>query len=258
MLITFIVATLIFGLFSLSIVFFLIRFQRKQLINAKEKAFMQARFNEEILTAKNEVQENTMKHIAREIHDNIGQLLSLVKIQLNNIDEEHPGIKRVTDSREYLNKALTDLRALSKTLNSDNVLQAGLLKAISFELERIEKTGFLETSFENECPAVLIEPKIGIVVFRIFQEMVQNVIKHANAKKLRVSLQESTEHYTLALTDDGQGFEVDKKLRANGFQSGSGLANLQHRARLIHGEVEIASSPGQGTTLKLSIPITAP
>jgi signal transduction histidine kinase len=244
-------------LFSFILSFALL-FSRRQQAHKLEKAAMAANFNEEILTAKNEVQENTMKHIARELHDNIGQLLSLVKIQLNTIDEETPGQKRVTDSREYLNKALTDLRALSKTLNSDNVLQAGLLKAISFELERIEKTGFLETSFENTCKSFAIPPKLEIIVFRIFQEMVQNVIKHANAKKLTVSLDQNAEVYTLELTDDGQGFEVEEKIRPNGFQSGSGLANLKNRAALINGDLKIASIPGQGTTLKLSIPINRP
>ncbi len=219
---------------------------------------MQAQFNEEMLTARNEVQENTMKHIARELHDNIGQLLSLVKIQLNNIDEEHPGIRRVTDSREYLNKALADLRGLSKTLNSDNILQAGLGPAIEFELERLEKTGFLATDFHNGLAKSEIDPQVGILVFRMFQEMVQNVIKHAQAKNLKVCLQKNEERYTLELSDDGRGFEAEQKLQVDGFQSGSGLANLQHRARLIGGEVKIVSSPGQGTTLKLSIPLNRP
>ncbi|WP_304233170.1 sensor histidine kinase [Jiulongibacter sediminis] len=250
--------TLIMLILMIFIISFFFIHSRRQQAHKLEKAAMAATFNEEILTAKNEVQENTMKHIARELHDNIGQLLSLVKIQLNNIDEENPGLKRVTDSREYLNKALTDLRSLSKTLNSENILQAGLVKAIAFELERLEKTGFVETSFENQCSLVNIEPKISIIVFRIFQEMVQNVIKHANAKKLSVSLYQNTEVYTLELTDDGQGFEVEKKFRSNGFQSGSGLANLKNRAELINGKLDIASTPGQGTTLKLSIPINRP
>ncbi len=246
--------TLIMLILMIFIISFFFVHSRRQQAHKLEKAAMESSFNEEILTAKNEVQENTMKHIARELHDNVGQLLSLVKIQLNTIDDENPGIKRVSDSKEYLNKALTDLRGLSKTLNSDNILIAGLLKGIDFELQRIEKTGFLKTSFQNQAKSFHIPAKIEVVVFRIFQEIVQNVLKHAKAKNLQVCLHENEEGYTLEVTDDGQGFNLQEKTKGSAFESGSGLANLRSRAKLIDGELEINSGIGQGTTIRLILP----
>ena len=248
------IGTLVFFLLSTFIISFAFLFQKRQQAHKLEKASLEASFNEEILTAKNEVQENTMKHIARELHDNVGQLLSLVKIQLNTIDDENPGIKRVIDSKEYLNKALADLRGLSKTLNSDNILSAGLLKGVEFELQRIEKTGFLKTSFQNQTKVFHIPAKIEVVVFRIFQEIVQNALKHAKAKNLQVSLHENVEGYTLEVTDDGQGFNLQEKTKGSAFESGSGLANLRSRAKLINGELEIKTGIDQGTTIRLILP----
>ncbi|AWV97907.1 sensor histidine kinase [Arcticibacterium luteifluviistationis] len=246
----------IFLLFGFFVISFLVFFRKKQIRNRLEKASLQAQFQEEILTAKNEVQENTMKHIARELHDNIGQLLSLVKIQLNTIDEENPGIKRVGDSKEFLGKALKDLRALSKTLNSDNVLKAGLIKAITFELDRVRRTEVYEVNFVNDIEQWDVNPKIEVIVFRIFQEVIQNIFKHSGAKNINVSLQEMPEVYTLVVLDDGSGFDIQAKSNQKSFNSGAGLSNLAHRAQLISGDFEIESAIGKGTKVKLSIPKT--
>lgn len=253
---TFLGAGLILITLFTAVVVFAFFFQKRQQTHKLEKASLQAQFQEEILTAKNEVQENTMKHIARELHDNIGQLLSLVKIQLNTIDEENPGIKRVGDSKEFLGKALKDLRALSKTLNSDNILKAGLIKAITFELDRVRRTEIYEVNFRNDIEHWDVNPKIEVIVFRIFQEVIQNVFKHSGAKNINVSLQELPEVYTLEVLDDGSGFDVQAKSNQKSFNSGAGLSNLAHRAQLIHGDFEIESAIGKGTKVKLSIPKT--
>ncbi len=249
--------TLIMLVLMIFIVSFFFIHAKRQQTHKLEKASLEAQFNEEILTAKNEVQESTMKHIARELHDNIGQMLSLIKIQLNTIDEENPGLKRVGDSKEFLSKALKDLRGLSKTLNSDNILHAGLLKAIEFELERVEKTGIFKVSFENGIQDWDMKPQIEIIVFRMFQELIQNSIKHSAAKNIKVSLQEMPEVYTLEVLDDGKGFDFEEKSKLKGFGSGAGLDNLVNRAKLIGGGLKVKSAVGKGTKTMLTIPKTA-
>jgi signal transduction histidine kinase len=249
--------TLIMLVLMIFIVSFFFIHAKRQQTHKLEKASLEAQFNEEILTAKNEVQENTMKHIARELHDNIGQLLSLVKIQLNTIDEENPGIKRVGESKEFLSKALKDLRGLSKTLNSDNILNAGLIKALEFEVERIEKISFCEVELDIQIDNWAVQPRLEIIIFRMFQEIIQNIIKHSGAKNIKVSLQENKEVYTLDVLDNGHGFNVVEKMTQKSFTSGAGLSNLENRAKLINGEIEIESAIGQGTKVKLLIPKTA-
>lgn len=241
------------SLFAFIISFFFI-FQKRQQKFRLEKTELKAQFEKEILTSQNEIQEQTMKDISRELHDNVGQMLSLVKIQLNNLQEDLPDNTRIMQSKEYLNAALNDLRSLSKTLNNDNILNDGLGSAIRFELERVEKAGLIKTSFIENQTGESLENQKALVVFRMFQEQLQNTLKHAQAKNLWVVLQDSTESFKLELSDDGTGFDFESKIKLKGFNNGSGLANLIHRAKLLGGEFKIDGAVGSGTKTDLLIP----
>lgn len=243
-------ATIVLLLVLFLLVFFML-LSRRQQSYLLEKAKLQSDFDQEILQSKNQVQEHTMRHIARELHDNVGQMLSLVKIQLNNIEEENPGIKRVKDSREFLNKALVDIRSLSKTLNADHVLQNGLQEAIAFELSNIDKTGIIQTHFNDETSGRCLNTGVEVIVFRIVQETLQNTLKHAKAKNVWVSLVETADLCILDVHDDGCGFDLSVK---KGMASGSGLLNMHNRAQLIKCTYEIKSSISSGTTTRLMIP----
>ncbi|NBA87190.1 sensor histidine kinase [Emticicia sp. CRIBPO] len=251
---TFFAAIVILLILAVSIIIFAFIFQRRQAKLIKEKTELKAQFEKEILTSQNEIQEQTMKDISRELHDNVGQMLSLVKIQLNNLQEDLPDNLRIVQSKEYLNAALNDLRSLSKTLNNDNILNDGLGSAIRFELERVDKAGLIKTSFVENQTGTGLENQKALVVFRMFQEQLQNTLKHAQAKNLWVVLQDSPESFKLELSDDGTGFDFESKIKLKGFNNGSGLANLIHRAKLLGGEFKIESTAGSGTKTDLMIP----
>ncbi|MCA0366067.1 MAG: histidine kinase [Bacteroidetes bacterium] len=248
------VTFLLFGLFVFIIVFAFL-FQRRQQKHKLEKAALQAQFEQEILNAENEIQDSTMKHISRELHDNVSQLLTLAKIHLNNLGADLPGNSRIEDSKGALNQALTDIRALSKTLNSDNILIEGLAKAIEFELSRAEKLGIFKVNFQSKpggSPA--LNPQKEILVFRIFQELLQNAIKHSQAKNIKVNLEEHPEHLNLEVIDDGIGFDVDAVNLQSGFASGAGIGNLIHRAKLMNGSLHFENPAVGGLKVTLSIP----
>lgn len=244
--------------FLLLIFFFLrftILFQKKQVKLLLEKAALKAQFEQEILNAENEIQDSTMKHISRELHDNVGQMLTLVKIQLNNLSEESPDNKKINDSKEFVNNVLTDIRALSKSLNSDNLLHEGLEKAIGFEVERVKKLGNYAVNFSANTGIVSVDRKKEVLIFRIFQELLQNCLKHAKAKNIEVSLEETMQCLNLEVVDDGIGFDFDTKIQKNGFQSGAGLSNLIHRAKLMNGNLIFERGKVSGTRAHLTIPV---
>jgi signal transduction histidine kinase len=242
----------------LILVIFIISFffihQRRQTAHRLEKASLKAQYEAEILNAENEIQESTMKHISRELHDNVGQLLTLVKIQLNKVQEEQPENIKITNSREYVTNALADVRALSKSLYNENLLQAGLAKAMAFELERIQKTGALNTHFTEKYEGQILDHKQEILVFRMFQELAQNCLKHADANNIWVTLTETEQQLSLSFTDDGQGFEIPNTEVQNGFATGAGLRNLHHRAGLLGGSFLIAHNQPKGMAMTLTIP----
>ncbi len=196
-------------LLSIYIVIFSRIFQRRQLQNSQEKAALQAQFEHEILNVENEIKEETMRYISRELHDNVVQMLSLVKIQLNNLQQDATLASKITQPKEYLTAAIGDLRALSKTLNTDNILHEGLAKTIGFELKRIEKATALFIEWREQGEIYRLNAKQEIVVFRIFQELIQNILKHAHAKNIKVLLEENDSFFKIEVEDDGVGFDFD-------------------------------------------------
>lgn len=252
---TFISAILILLLFAIFIISFFFIHQKRQQTHKLEKAALKAQFEQEILNAENEIQDSTMKHISRELHDNVGQMLTLVKIQLNNLSEESPENKKINDSKEFVNNVLTDIRALSKSLNSDNLLHEGLEKAIGFELERVKKLDNYEVKFFANTGIVSLDRKKEVLIFRIFQELLQNCLKHAKAKNIVVNLEETIQSLNLEVVDDGIGFEFEAKIQKNGFQSGAGLSNLIHRATLMNGTLVFERGKVSGTKAQLTIPV---
>lgn len=246
--------TFLMLLLVIFIVSFFFVHQRRQQKYQQEKAALKAQFEQEILTSENEIKEETMKYISRELHDNVVQMLSLVKIQLNNLSEDFPASQKIIQSKEYLTSAISDLRSLSKTLNTDNILHEGLANTIRFELKRIEKASNIIIEYEERISLNMLDNKQEIIIFRIFQELMQNILKHAKAKKIVVLLEDSKEFFKLEVTDDGIGFDFKEKLNNKGFESGAGLANMVYRAKLLKGSFEVSKASGGGSTSIIHIP----
>jgi signal transduction histidine kinase len=247
--------TFLMMLLVIFIISFFFIHQKRQQNHKLEKATLKAQFEQEIVNAENEIQDTTMKYISRELHDNVGQMLTLVKIQLNNLAEEMPENVRIKDSKEFIHTALTDIRALSKSLNSDNILNEGLEKAISFELDRVKKLGNYRVVFNSNLDILALDTKIEILIFRIFQELLQNILKHAKAKNIEVNLEETSQWLILELVDDGIGFDFKEKVQKNGYGSGAGLKNLMHRASLMNGTLVFKKGKTDGTRAILNIPL---
>ncbi|MDZ7936006.1 MAG: ATP-binding protein, partial [Emticicia sp.] len=163
--------------------------------------------------------------------------------------------QKIAQSKDYLTSAIGDLRALSKTLNTNNILHEGLANTIRFELKRIEKASVIQTSFTEQTEQSKLDSNQEIIIFRIFQELIQNIIKHAQAKNINVLLEEQEDFFKIEVQDDGIGFDFEEKLKNKGFDSGSGLANMVYRASLLNGSFKVLKSDGGGSLSTLFIPL---
>ena len=162
---------------------------------------------------------------------------------------------KIGQSKEYLNTAILDLRALSKTLNTDNILHEGLANTIQFELQRLQKASGVNTQLRAGTKLTRLDTKQEIIVFRIFQELSQNILKHAFAKNMNVCLEEDEKFFKLEIEDDGIGFDFEEKLKQKGFDHGSGLANMAYRASLLEGSFQVLNASTGGSKAILRIPI---
>lgn len=238
---------LMLGMFIVSFLFF---YQRKHNNYLSEKESLKAAFDKELLKTRIEIQEDTLSHISREIHDNITQVLSFVKLNLSMIDQPDEDIKRkLTESRELVAQTINDLRNLSKSMSFEQIEIMGLVKTIEIEAERVNKSGLIIIEMNLEGKEFSLGEQYELVLFRIFQEALNNTLKYSAAKHLKISLQYSIKLFNLTLTDDGVGFSVDEI----GNNSGAGLRNMRNRAALIGAEADIISAPGEGCSIKISL-----
>lgn len=243
--------TIVFLILGAFIIMIMLVYRKRRNLHIMENLNLQANYKHELLKAQLEIQEQTLTNIGREIHDNIGQVLSFVKLSLNPANGTLEQLQqKMNDSRELVAKAINDLRDLSKSLNYQHFAYLGLLKAIEIETERVNKSGLLQLNINVKGTPFELGEQCELVLFRIFQESLNNSLKHAQARNFTIHLQFDGENFTLTLADDGQGFTVGDKL--NKF-SGSGLRNIVSRATLIGAVATINSSPGNGCTISLQL-----
>ena len=218
---------------------------------------MKDAYQKEILKAQLEMKEKTLKTISQEIHDGIGQILSLAKLNLNTIklEESDPAKSKISDAKDLITRAIQDLRHLSKTLNSDFLSQQQLAESIRFELEQIQRTGHYTATFEVKGDERPLDPQKELIIFRIAQENFNNIIKHANAKNISVVLDYQPNQLNMKIADDGSGFQVSSVNTKGIKEKGTGIGNMYHRAKLIGAEFSIGSQLSKGTISQLSLTI---
>ncbi len=240
----FIIIIVFFVVFG--IVFFM-AFQKRKNKLLLEKFKAEQRFDEELKNSQIEIQEQTLKHVSWELHDNIGQLLSAAVMQINMTSSalDDKGKQAIADVKSLVSDSLQEIRSLSKTLNHEVIHNIGLEKSIQVELGRFEKLNFLNTSFSVQGETIEINPKDEIIVYRIIQEFFSNTIKHAEAENLAVALVYTDQDLTIHVQDDGIGYDMHS-VAAN-----AGLLNMKSRAKLINAHLTSVSKPEEGVQLTL-------
>jgi signal transduction histidine kinase len=237
-------------------IFFL--YQRKKQKQEQEMVVMKEQFAQELLRSQLEIQESTMKNIAQELHDNIGQVLSVIKLWLAilPVDQGHPAYEGVQNSREMLNKVIYDMADLTKSLHTDRITEIGLTEAIRFDLDTLRKTGLFEINFAVSGEQVDFDRQKSIFLFRMYQEIMNNILKHSKAVHVRVSVNYSADNkFVLVVEDDGVGFDMQAKQKQVSSSNGLGLKNMKNRARLIGAEISIESQPAKGTVISVEMPV---
>ncbi len=238
--------------FGFLIILYALAYQRRRTRYAKEKQAMELNFQSVILQTQVEIQEQTLKNIAQEIHDNIGQVLILAKLNLNTIPpvtDEGAGTK-INDTKQLVSKAINDLRDLSRSLHGEKITELGIQESVTNEMRILENTGLYQTSLQVLGNKYKLSPQKEMVLFRIVQESINNAIKHAHAKKMEVILEYEPAVFRMQIKDDGDGFDAAALQEAD---TGIGLKNMKDRARLIGGKLNITSTPGKGTLICVEI-----
>lgn len=216
----------------------------------------QYKHEQELLQARLEIQENIFKNLSEEIHDNIGQMLSVLKLTLSavSLTDTNAAGNYIKESRNMVNHIIGSVSDLSKSLHTDRIVKIGIIEAVKFELEKIEKTNLFETSFTHEDGNFQLAPENEIFIFRIIQELLNNIIKHSRAKRIDANFFCKERSIVFTFADNGVGFDVKEALQKSTSTRGIGLTSMVNRAKLIGGFLTINSEPGKGTKLVIEIP----
>lgn len=255
LIISFIVFSFLITLTVGFIIIFVRVYQKKHNNNILEKETMQSTFEQEILKTEMEVKEQTLQTIAADLHDNIGQLLSLTHATLSsiNLQDQPKSEQKIATALNFVNSSVKDLRQLAKLLQAENLLQQGLINAIEQEINWLEKTGQFNVQFNNFLTIDL--PSMNnksLFIFRLIQETISNIIKHADASEVSIEIGEINNQLYCKIQDNGKGFDIAEMDHKK--DRGLGLSNMKKRAALIGGKLEINSSPMMGTTIYIEVP----
>lgn len=205
-------------------------------------------FQNILLKTQLEVQEQTLTNISRELHDNVTQVLSFVKLNLALTTSSEAGQQeKIKESRDLVGRAIDDLRNLSKSLNYESISAIGLVKSLEIESKRLNNSGLIHVDLDVKGDKYSLGQQRELILFRIFQEALNNTLKYAEAQHFKISLQYSNQLFNLNLEDDGNGFSIEH----NQEKLGLGLRNIKSRAALIGADIRIESSPGKGCQISI-------
>ena len=218
-----------------------------------EKKRMKLEFENELSAIQLEIQEQTLQHISREIHDNLGHIASLIKINLNTLQLSNleESTQKINATKDLSRRLLMDIKSISVKLGSDRIAQTGLAMALETEVSNLNKTGEFNATYLLLGNMPFIENDKAIILYRMVQEVLNNMIKHSRAKQIKVFLNTIEKTFILALSDDGVGFNICQKMNSGG----NGLRNLQNRARLLKATLSMQSTPGKGSSVTISLPL---
>ncbi len=202
------------------------------------------------------IREEERTNIAREIHDELGQQLTVLKMDVAWLNKRFHGTdekvnQRLKDLLVMLDETVQSVRRISSQLRPSLLDDLGLTAAMEWQLGEFEKRAGIKTSFNAPHDEIPIPEAAKTALFRIFQESLTNVVRHSGAKKLAVSLKEADHSLVMTIADNGKGFDPQKV----GDKKTLGILGMKERTEMIGGTYVINSMPGQGTSVIVSVPV---
>ncbi|HEU4718579.1 MAG TPA: tetratricopeptide repeat protein, partial [Bacteroidia bacterium] len=232
----------------LALIFSLLLFNRYRL---KQKNIYQQQLNEQQkqqAVAVMETQEQERKRIAEDLHDSLGHLLSTVKLHLQTFPDAQKPVAE--QSLLLLNQASEEIQNITFNLMPRTLEEGGLVPALNELANKVTRAGRVKVLLHvHNMERFVLEKQSQFNIYRIVQEAVNNILKHAEASEINIQLVGQNDHISIMIEDDGKGFDPGEK------KSGRGLKNIVTRSLWLKGSINIDSSPGRGTTITTEIPV---
>lgn len=249
---TVILFNIFFVLFLVAVMIYIRKYKQRKIEHINEIQLKNEIHQKELLATQLEIQQATMQQIGRELHDNIGQKLTLASLYTQQLLYENKvttECERIEQVSQIINQSLQDLRSLSKTLTDDNINQKDIITLIQEEVDTASVIKKCKIHFEHNFKCLDLDFVHKNVLLRITQEFIQNSIKHSQCKNIFIRLNTTEENlWELKINDDGIGFDIDKIL-----SNGIGLTNMKNRTAIIGAEFNLESNENAGTLIEIKL-----
>lgn len=246
----FVIGLILILLIGVFLFFFLTIYQRKMMAYQKRLQELERERQEEILNSVIMVQERVQKRISEELHDNFGQLLSTIKLNVLRLEDKPENSQEIiTQTAHLLDLSVNDIRQISRALSPSVLVDYGLITAVEQMAGMVEDKYRVTLDLQEELPDIHEDKQLSL--YRIIQELLNNTIKHANATAIDVSIKVDNDHLDLNYKDNGDGFLME----SDGVRKGLGLKNIESRMSTLKGNVHYKSEPGMGFVARVKIPI---
>ncbi|TFF33937.1 sensor histidine kinase [Mucilaginibacter psychrotolerans] len=248
-----VILTLLFLTAPFFLLIYISLFNRRKKKHDDEKLEMKQSFDNEIVKTQHEIKEQTLQTVGADLHDNVGQLLSLTSFTLKSIKGNEPdGINKKVDAAiELVSRSMQEMRQLGKLLQGEQLISLGLNEAITQEVHWLERTEQYQITYQAQnLNSVTANPEKDLILFRIVQEILNNAVKHSRATRIDINLLYKAGTLQLQVNDNGVGFIIDPSDKPTGM----GLMNIKNRAKMIDGTTTITSAPENGTQISVFVP----
>ena len=241
------IGTIGMALLALSIFFFFVTYQKRMLKKQLELNETRARQQEEIIQNTISAQEKERKRIAQDLHDEVGAMLSVVKLNVGRIEKksEEPVAKELAaETKTHLDEVIKQVRRISRSLLPPSLDKLGLYFALEELASWVNKSEQLKIVCWKSGEQFRFDNTKELAVFRIIQELLNNAIKHSGADLIEINARFSINfNLMISISDNGKGFNIEEKM-----STGLGLKNMESRTQIMKAKFKMKSTPGKGTT----------
>lgn len=250
----FVVSAVVVLSLSLVIILFVVFYQRRVIRQNEEIQKMEQERQEALLDASIQTQEVERKRIAKDLHDEIGAMLSIIKLQLGQTirnTEEGKGQASAVAAKSLVEETIGNVRTIARDLLPATLENFGLFVALEELTSRVNASGLIKICLEASASLKRFDLKKELAIYRIAQELVNNSIKHADAQQIKIEVTVEESRLRFAFSDNGKGLHPNQL----GEHTGLGLRNIDSRVKVINGTSIITTSPGKGFKMQLVVEI---
>ncbi|MCJ8164527.1 sensor histidine kinase [Pontibacter sp. E15-1] len=255
------IITPIILLLVLGVILFVVQYQKRLLQHQEQVQKLQTTRQYQLLETTMQAQEKERRRVARDLHDEVGSMLSLVKLNLHqlmaNLGEPGDDVRRSEQTiKQLLDEVIGSIRRISHDLMPVVLDKLGLVQGLESLRKSVPGTSGLTVTLACNDKGKRLNSRLELILYRVVQELLNNTLKHAQASRAEIGLHFTEHEVLLSFSDNGIGFDYEAQLQKADYQAGVGLVSLQSRINLLNGKMITQSSAGGGTRFDISVPTT--